>query len=370
MLSVSLMVWAVDRGAVGSWRGFGWLSGVGAVLRPDLVVVLAVVWLMHPALRAPVWWRAVLGTTWRALLVGAPWYVFSWFYFGSAIPDTLTIKQNQVWGDFATGLWDRYHHLYPTATTSVLVLAGAGAAGLLVLPLAARTVYRPVLLSVASPGLAAVAHFGAYTRLGVPPYFWYYAIPSAGLTLVGAFAIAALSRRVLVARPRLSAGAAAVGAVAVLAPALVSWGQGLSEHLPLREAPVHGNWALPEQYRQIGEDLAGLPAGTSVRSAGEFGTMLYFCDCTLVDRFDNRALIMHQLTAASDDSWLMRLNYAHLDPDKYPLPAQDYHLVYAAKHVDDPDAWNVWSPTRHSGHFVLAPGPRPADVRLGLVPEP
>lgn len=369
LMSVTLTVWAIDRGVMGSWRGFGWLAGVGAVVRPDLVVVLAVVWLLHPGLRRPVWWRAMAGTTWRAVVVGAPWYVFSWFYFGSAIPDTLTIKQGQVWGDYTTGLWDRYHHLYPLATIGAVTMAAVGLAVLVLLPLAARTSYRPVVLSVASAGLAGVAYFGAYSRLGVPPYFWYYALPIAGLTLVGAFALAALSRQPFRGSRLLPAIVAAGLAVAVASPALGSWVQGLRDDAPLREAPVHGNWALTFQYRQLGEDLASLvPAGATVRSAGEFGTILYYCDCRLVDRFDNRALVMRQLTQARDGSWLMGLNYARLDPADYPLPEQDYHLFYGPKHVDAPGAWNVWSPTKHGGHYLLRPGPRPADVSRGLVP--
>ena len=52
-----------------------------------------------------------------------PWYVYSLFAFGSAIPDTLVIKQHQGWGHFVTGLWERYDRLYPLAITSVTILA-------------------------------------------------------------------------------------------------------------------------------------------------------------------------------------------------------------------------------------------------------
>jgi hypothetical protein len=371
-MTVTLLVWLLDAGARGTWRRFGWLSGAGVVLRPDLVIVIAVCWLLHPALRRPSALRAIVGTAWRAALVGLPWYVFSWLYFGSAIPDTLVVKRDQSWGRFDVGLWRRYDHWYPWAIASVTIAAAVGLLVLLALSASRWTRFRPVALSVAACGLAGLAYYLAYTRLHVPPYFWYYGIPLAALTIVAAFGVSAVTTELTRSpRVRLDAGrvAATAAGAALVAPMLVAWGTGLAQHAPLRQAPVHGNWALPYQYRQIGDDLARrLPPGAVVRSAGEFGTILYYCHCTLIDRLDQRGLIMTELLSAEHGSWPMRLNYAWLDPSAYPPMTQDFHLAYHRGRTTLPRAWNVWSPEKGWGHYRLRPGPKPLDVKQGLVP--
>jgi hypothetical protein len=375
-MTVTLLVWLLDSGARGRWRSYGWLAGVGLVLRPDLVIVIAVTWLLHPGLRRPSAPAAFGGAVWRAALLGLPWYVFSWVYFGSAIPDTLAIKQSQHWGHYDLGLWQRYHDLYPWAIVAVLIVAVVGALTLVAAPALRWTRYRPAAPSVAACGLAGLAYFGAYTLLDVPPYFWYYAMPLAALTLLAAFGVSAASilladavRRGQSASP-LGRAVAALGGVALAAPLLAPWASGLSDHAPLREAPVHGNWALPSQYRQIGEDLADrLPPGVVVRSAGEFGTILYYCHCTLIDRLDQRGLIMPDLLAAQDGSWLMRLNYLWLDPARYPALAQAYHLGYHVNRSSDPLDWIVWGARKGYGTYSLKLGPRPNDVDAGLVPR-
>jgi hypothetical protein len=380
-MTVTAVVWLLDAGARagdttsgarGSWRQFGWLSGAAVVLRPDLVIVVAVCWLLHPALRRPSTLPAIVGTAWRAALLGLPWYVFSWLYFGSAIPDTLVVKRDQSWGRFDVGLWQRYGHLYPWAIAGVTIAAAVGLLVLFALPASRWTRFRPVALSVAACGLAGLAYYGAYTRLHVPPYFWYYGIPLAALTIVAAFGISAVTTELTrIPRLRLNGGrvvAAATGA-ALVAPMLVAWGTGLAQHAPLSQAPVHGNWALPFQYRQIGDDLARrLPPGAVVRSAGEFGTILYYCHCTLIDRLDQRGLIMPELVDAQHGSWPMRLNYAWLDPSAYPPMTQDFHLAHDRGRTTLPRAWNVWSPEGGWGHYRLRPGPKPLDLKQGLVP--
>ena len=66
-----------------------------------------------------------------------------------------------------------------------------------------------------------------------------------------------------------------------------------------------------------------------MRSAGEFAVILYYCDCTLLDRFDDRALIKRTLLNAKHDGSLpMRLNYRRYDPSDYPRTPEDFHLEY------------------------------------------
>lgn len=365
---VTLTVWLLARAAAGDWRTYGWLCGLGLLLRTDLVVVMAVIWLCHPAL-----WRRedkagtlakLSATAWRAAIVALPWFVFSWIYFGSAIPDTFAMKTTQPnWGGpFVSGLTDRYLPLYPTAVWSALVICGAGVLGTVLLPLFLRTRYRDVVAMVASAAAAAVVYFVLYCLLGVPPYFWYYGLPVAMAAVVASWVVSAGSTTLFTERAatwtRVAAG---VAAAALFLPTGVTWVRDLSRHTPLREAPIHGNWALTPQYRQIGLDLADrVPPGAVVRSAGEFAVILYYCDCTLLDRFDDRAMIEKTLLEAKDDgSTLMRLNYLLYDPAKYERPKTDFHLVYERGWTDDPQAWNVFSPTRGRGHLTLVEGARP-----------
>lgn len=372
--TVTLVVFLLARASAGDWRTYGWLCGFGTLLRTDLVFVMAIIWLLHPLLwrpdaRASAWVK-IASTAWRAAIVALPWFAFSWLYFGSALPDTFAMKTTQTWwrGSFATGLVDKYLPVYPLAVWATLIGVIAGLVSMIALLAFRRTRYRAVVPKVAAAGLAGIAYFGLYCWLSVPPYFWYYGLPVGVALIVAAWAITAGSD-VLFARRggtwvRVTAGLAAL---VVFAPTAATWVRDLSRHTPLQEAPIHGNWALTPQYREIGEELAErIPKGAVVRSAGEFAIMLYYCDCTLIDRFDDRALIEDTLLEAKNErSLLMRLNYLLYDPDDYPHPEADFHLRYVEGWSDEPGAWNIFSPTRGRGHLVLLDGPRPTERRGG-----
>ena len=124
---------------------------------------------------------------------------------------------------------------------------------------------------------------------------------------------------------------------------------------------MHGNWALTPQYQQIGHDLAErLPDGAVVRSAGEFAMILYYCDCTLLDRFDDRSLIEQTLIDAPRQTGPCRCgSTTQLRPER--LPARSPRTTTSATTeagTTIPKAWNVYSPTQGRGHYVLHEGPR------------
>ena len=371
MLTVTLLVWLLERAQAGSVAGFGWLSGLAVLLRADLVVVVAVVWMLHPGLRQPTWLRPTTAIAWRAALLCTPWFLWSWIHFGSAIPDTLALKQRQTWSSFPLGWWARYHPRYPEATEAVTIIAGLGVVACVALPLLARIADRSPVLSIAAAPLAGAAYFALFWVLDVPPYFWYYGLTLAGLTLVLAWAVGVLAHRdqgdPLIARWKLVGG---VAAAAMAIPGAYVMADLLSDHAPLREAPIHGNWALTPQYKQIGLDLRQrLGNDVVIRSSGEFGTIQYYCECVVLDRFSDRSLIVPALEKQRDSSWLMKLNYAWFDGDDYSGTEQDYHLSYDRRHVDEtlhPDMWNVFSPTRGTGHYELVPGPLPRDEGSGV----
>src|SRR5262249_36510443 len=95
---LALLVTYTDRPVV-----FGVLAGLTVLTRLDLAVFVVLIGLCASGIR-----RNLVRVLGCLVLVAAPWFVFSWFYFGSAVPDTLVIKQLQrsFGGDgyFATGL--------------------------------------------------------------------------------------------------------------------------------------------------------------------------------------------------------------------------------------------------------------------------
>ena len=56
---------------------FGVIAGLLVLTRPDLGIVVAVMYLLTPAIR-----RGVLLAPLAALVVAVPWWVFSWYHFG------------------------------------------------------------------------------------------------------------------------------------------------------------------------------------------------------------------------------------------------------------------------------------------------
>ena len=153
---------------------FGILAGLLVLTRPDLAIVVAVMYLATPALRRRFW---VAPAT--ALVVALPWWVFSWYHFGSAIPTTLVIKTLQKsFGDatFANGLVEDVaggHDVAAVPRTrprrgrpahrAVAWWRSASVAGC-----------RPSIGRWRRSGSAVIADYGAYCLLGVPPYHWYY----------------------------------------------------------------------------------------------------------------------------------------------------------------------------------------------------
>ena len=127
-LTAALLAGLLRYGVARRPVAFGVLAGLCVLARPDTAVVVVVVALV---LR-PGWLRAIGA----ALAVTLPWYVFSWFALGSALPDTLLMKANDAWDVF--GFWNGpvlYLLKFPAATalSFLPVLAGLAAlVGLLV----------------------------------------------------------------------------------------------------------------------------------------------------------------------------------------------------------------------------------------------
>ena len=110
-----------------------------------------------------------------------PWSVLSWFWLGSAVPDTMVIKLGESMGDrtFANGLY-YFFEAYPFAVTASLI---PPALGVLVLLGGWRRAVAPLHLVL---GVGGLLHAGTYLLLNTAPYQWYYGPAIGALTMLGA----------------------------------------------------------------------------------------------------------------------------------------------------------------------------------------
>lgn len=337
------LAWAVG---LGDPVRFGLVAGVCVWLRLDSLVLVAVLFLLTPALLRG-WWRAVGA----AAAVVLPWLAFSWVALGSAVPDTLVIKQDASFGQFAVDLFARWGESYPDAVLASTVPAGVGLVAALGwwwwrAGLAGRPAVVPALAA------AGVTYYAVIWLLGVAPYFWYYGPTLAALTLVAAIAAAAGLES---ADPRARASVLALVGVVGLTVAY-PWVQDVRARAPLGAMPIHGNWARPGQYEMIGRDVGRQVGDSGVRGPGEIGSLAYHCRCAVSDKFSDRSRIVDVIDARVASSWLLRLNYHLLEREEIEPIVVDYRLRWGRGPAPTADGWDVrgrpGSPKR-DGHFVL-----------------
>ncbi|WP_336027878.1 hypothetical protein [Geodermatophilus sp. FMUSA9-8] len=357
-LALTLAVWATVAAAERRPVLFGALAALLVLTRVDLAVVPLVLLLATPGLLRRT--HVVLGT---ALLVAAPWYVFSWVALGALVPDTLVIKtvSTGAWGpwDFANG-WQLYLERYPAATVLAAIPALAGLLALVVWPFVRRRARWAGLGPVVALGAAGVLHAVAYSLLAPPPFHWYYAPSVGALTVTAAFLGAAAAGRrpapaadgspAPVRRRPVALLAAAVAAALLLVDAAFA----LQRGVPWEMTPITTNWATAEQYLAIGEDLRAEVGDDVVRSPGEIGTLAYACRCDIVDPFSDRGTLLPQIDQRQEEAGtvmrlLLRLNFANLD--RPPAAEPDRALVYEGGRPDGD--WPVTSAWRGSGSFSL-----------------
>lgn len=356
VLLVLLVVFAMERRP--AWLGA--VAGLTVLARLDLVVFVLIIAFSAAAVRRKLH-LAVLA----ACAVAGPWYLFSWFYFGSAVPDTLLIKQAQG------GLFGEWSYL----TGPVMYFLGQKIdVGLAFLPLVAgvfalvgwflvryavRWSSPPAAVGpVAALGAGGVAYYGVYVVMGVGPYHWYFVPPIVALAsclvaLVGLWTARARSAERL--RPSVAIGA--LGLVGLLALGNVA--SVLNQGVPWRSPVIFGNWASAQDYARVGTELGNRLNGATVSAPGEIGTLAYFCECAIVDEFADRGRIIAPVEKRIAESnpisgVVWRLNYAWLDRSQKPRPL-DYELRYAEGPGRGKDTWQVYSASKGVGHFTLVP---------------
>ncbi|HVW42920.1 MAG TPA: hypothetical protein VHC18_16365 [Amycolatopsis sp.] len=316
---------------------FGVLSGLTLLTRLDLIVFVVLIGLSSSPVR-----RHVLRVLGLLLLVALPWHVFSWFYFGSALPDTLVIKQLQPsFGKsyFQTGIDQMWHG--NELTTLSFAPAELGVL-ILVVSLCLRR-FGPM----AALGLGGIAYYAVYSVLGVPAYHWYYVPPIVALAMSGAGIAGGWAN---------PARAVVLTLVGLLIAGYIPAGF-LGRGFVWSSPPFFGNWASAKDYARVGLELKSRLHGAGTTGPGEIGTLAYFCDCTIVDGFADRGLLGPSIHERIDRAgpvghWLLRLNYARFDWSQRPIP-----LGYQMRYEPGPGApeWTVSSVAKGVGHFVLVP---------------
>lgn len=336
---------------------FGVLSGLLVLVRPDLLVVALVVFLVRPD-RWHGWWHSLLA----GLAVILPWYVWSWVVLGSALPDTLLLKVTQgAWAGHRFGTGPAlYGADYPGATVLSFLPAAAGAFAALcwlVARLARPTERLRGLDRFFALPLAGVLHYVAYTILAVPPYHWYYGTSIILCTAYLAVVVGAAFGR---EEAPLAARVPALTGVALAAVLVVASLQNyVGDGLPRTYAQIDSNWASPAQYAQIGVDVGRIAGGRGVRSPGELGAIAYFCDCSVLDDFSDRGLVVERLPYWLDHGGpvsrvVLRWNFHFLDRAQRPVRPRLELTVMSTPPADALGTWRVDSPWTGPGrwHYV------------------
>lgn len=337
-LCVALFIGLVRYALAGRWLATGIVAGLLVLGRPDLAIVDVVVVLIVAAAR-----RRALRSGLVAVAVAMPWYVFSWFMLGSALPDTFLLKiHGDGWVGFHFASGPLWYLLYrPLAAALTLLAVGCGVVALV--SWAALAVRRRGVLTTSAGqaavafGLGGIAHAAVFTLLGTPPSHWYYGPVVAGLSLC-----AVVTALVVVAPDR----ATSPRSVAVLGPlflvVLAAGGYDVARGVPWETPPIDTNWATRAEYQRVAEDISTMYPGATVVSPNEVGILAYFCNCEIVDFISDRGRTERDISLRAQQSGplmrqLLKLNYMHHVPAS-PKSAE-FELVWERTCVNALGEW-------------------------------
>ncbi|MDQ3988401.1 MAG: hypothetical protein M3291_04240, partial [Actinomycetota bacterium] len=337
-LCVALLIGLVRYALAGRWLATGIVGGLLVLGRPDLAVVDVVVVLTVAASR-----RRALRSGLIAVAVAVPWYLFSWFFLGSALPDTFFLKTHGdgwVGFHFASGpLWYLLHR--PLAAALTLLAAGGGLVALMswaVLAVRRRGVATTGAGQAAVAfGLGGIVHAVAFALLATPPSHWYYGPVVAGLSLCLVLTALVVVQSDRATSPR---GTAALGSVFLMI--LAAAGYDVVRGVPWETPPIDTNWATPAEYQRVAEDISKMKPGATVVSPSEVGVLAYFCDCEIVDFISDPGRTEGDIARNAQQSGplmrqLLKLNYTHRVPAS-PKPAE-FELVWEKTCVNAIGEW-------------------------------
>lgn len=329
-LYATLMLVAVELFLGRRWALLAVCLGLLTLTRADGVLfgVLVVLLLPVPA-------KLKMIGLWAATLL--PWGLFSWIVLGSLVPDTLFIKLGQRWGQMTfIGGPSMYLEQYPLATFgTVWLLAFAP----LAVPLLRRASVEARRIAVAL-ALYGVAHFAGYALLAVPPYHWYYTHQVVPIVFFGSLGVAHLLRT-WTHSPSPAVQRAAYAPALLPAAVLVAV---IAADIPLRQAPIHTNWAPPEEYRAIGLWLREhIDASDTIDLYGEIGTLAYTSQRQLIDPFSDPTQVERD-DLPPPFKWVTDVNFAWRE-EREPFPPPSYVIeFYPDPHAgpQDPNVVRTW----------------------------
>ncbi len=347
---------------------FGVIAGITLLCRLDLLDFVVLLAASAPIVRRC--WRLSLGV---AVLVAAPWFLFSWIFFGSAVPDTLLIKtaSQQHWFDFSfivspvlyfTRRENMVAAAFLPATIGVLVL---------VVWLVARTSVRwepshrlPAIGPAVALGAGGVAYYLQFAVLDVPPYHWYYVPPMASLSMFLVIAAGVWLKRARERdRLRPAIPALLLGVISLLVGANLT--RDLTQGVPWSAPAITTNFATASEYARVGLALRKRVGNATVENDGEVGTVAYFCDCALVEQFSDRRHVIPLINERISKAGLLsrvvyKLNYLWLNRDEKPARARYLlRFRFGSAPRAGPDVWPVYSPStlffeKVPGHITLS----------------
>lgn len=348
-LGATGVVWTLVFAGERKAGRLGVVLGLLALVRIDLLLIGVV---LFAARRE--FWTGIWRTAFAALAVTLPWFGFSWIVLGSAVPDTLVIKiSQQSWGPFSfTNGPLLYWRSFPAeAALSFLPLVAAAVVGVgWIVQYRRGSEIAAKIAPFAALAAAGALQYLAYSRLGVPPYHWYYAPSIIGATIFLVAGACAVPERVR------NGALTATGAVLAASVAVY-----VLPGLPRQFAPISSNHASTTEYREIGEQLATLAHGRKVETAGEAGALAYACDCELVDEFSDRGAVDPAITETKRRSGeigraLLEANFHNFDHSVAPISPD---LVLATSRRPPPPAalaaWRIASPWTGIQNLYLVP---------------
>jgi hypothetical protein len=353
LLISAMLVGLLAMAVCGRPLRFGVLSGLALLTRIDLVVFIIPLALASSGVRKRLLSAIAAGTA-----ISLPWFAWSWWTFGSAIPDTFVIKTLQrSFGEwtFLNGLglyWGR-DELATAITVVPAVLGLVALIGWATGRLARRDLGRTGLLPAAALGAAGVAYYAVYSLLGVPPYQWYYVPSFAALSI----SLCVLLGAAFCDRPAFRRAVAIPGIALVAVLVATNVVADVRGGVPWESPVIFGNWAIPADYARAGRQLGERVGSETVIAPPEIGTLAYYCRCSIVDAFADRGRVVPLIDdriaeAGSVAGALLKLNYHRLDRDQKPRPAR-YQLVWEPGPATNPDQWQTWSPAAGIGHLRL-----------------
>ena len=285
-----------------------------------------------------------------------PWYLFSWVYLGSLVPDTLFIKISQSWPGlkFSTGILS-YMRAYPLETAfSFFMVPFAG--------LCVTTKNRQIISAAVVLFLFSLTYFIGYSVLGTPPYHWYFVPVAIPYVLMGALGLSSLYYSVR------SRSSSVVKIPFYVLPSLSMLGIFLfftqAGSLFPSEVPIHTNWATHDQYKEVGLWIKdNVDASGKIRLGGEIGTVAFYSQRRLMEVIscrDNKEFVLQRPSIrGAFFSSLRRVNFFWFKPNE-PCGPYSYQLTMYPHPVKDEEIegtvikrWDISTKWIPEGSIVL-----------------